>query len=179
MQQLSTIVSSLLILSKADAGKLDLNLESIELSKLVDGICEDAAILASHSHLHLQKTIQANLTIRGDRILLEKALQNLLSNAVKYNHPGGAVQFRLLDARGKIDLEISNTGAGIPEADRTRIFERFHRSDTSRSRETEGLGLGLNLALEIIRAHGGTLHLRKSSDKVTCFSVELPKDARA
>ena len=174
LQRLITITSSLLILSKADAGKLQLNKQCLDLSQLVEEICEDAQILAEGSSLDLKTQIAQHIQIKGDKTLLQKALQNLVSNAVKYNTPGGRIACCLDLSDGMARFEIANTGPGIPEADREEIFNRFHRADSARSREIDGLGLGLNLTLEIARAHGGTLTLKESSSEITCFCLKLP-----
>ena len=107
--------------------------------------------------------------------LLEQALQNLAMNAVKYNRAEGLVRLTLRSEAGVVSISVGNTGPGIPDADRPRVFERFFRSDPARSRNrVSGAGLGLSLSREIIRAHGGDLVLGRVEPDWTEFVATLP-----
>ena len=101
------------------------------------------------------------------------AVMNLIRNAVCYNEPGGSVGLTLARQDDQIVLTICNTGPGIPAEDQARIFDRFYRSD--RTRTAEGLGLGLSLAREIIHAHQGRLLLKESRPGLTCFTLSLTR----
>lgn len=174
--RLKRIVASLLLLSRADAGQLNLTRERIDLSSNFAEICEDAEILAEAAGITLEAEVAPDLAIVGDRALLQQVFQNLISNAVKYNQPDGRIVCRLSsDASGKVALiDFENTGMGIPEEDQGKVFLRFHRADAARGREVDGFGLGLNLALEIVRAHHGTLELLKSDAESTLFRLTMP-----
>ena len=111
--------------------------------------------------------------MRADSILLHQLLQNLSANALRYNQPGGFVRFTLAQDEKSLRITVANSGPGIPEADRKKIFQRFHRADASRNR-AEGVGLGLAIAREIARAHGGELELLSSPPNETCFGLTLP-----
>lgn len=118
--------------------------------------------------------------VLADPVLLEQALQNVASNAIKYNRDGGRIVFELKVVAGRTEVSIGNTGAGIPEADQARVFERFFRGDKARTRDAAaGTGLGLSLSREIVRAHGGDLVLRSSAADWTDFVLFLPEDRRA
>ena len=172
-QRIKTITRGLLLLAQADAGRLKVALEDVELSAGLEGMVEDARILAADSNLRFDLKIQPGLWVQADRTLLQMAIRNLLGNAVKYNEPGGAVGVTLTAADGQAWLTLCNTGAGIPPADQARVFERFYRVRRSDSVSTEGLGLGLSLAREIVHAHQGQLALKESKPGYTCFTLSL------
>ena len=174
--RLKRIVSSLLLLSRADAGQLNLTRERIDVSSNFAAICEDAEILADAANITLTSEVEPGLAIMGDRALLQQVFQNLISNAVKYNKPTGSIICRLSrdDAGGNAVFDFENTGDRIPDEDQEKVFRRFHRADAARGRDIDGFGLGLNLALEIARAHDGTLVLIKSDAESTHFRLTIP-----
>jgi signal transduction histidine kinase len=172
-QNLKRITSSLLLLAQADAGQLKLTPEEISLSHELEGLIEDAQALAADSKLEFAADIPPGVRVRGDRGLLRMALLNLLQNAVRYNEPGGSVAVRLAAAK-EATLTLCNTGPGIPEADQSKIFERFYRVQQPAAPARDGHGLGLSLAREIILAHRGQLTLQESRPGYTCFAVVLP-----
>lgn len=173
-QRLSTITRSLLLLAQADAGQLKLNLAPMDLSAELEGMIEDARVLAADLRLTFDLQLQPNLRAEADRALLHTALFNLIANAIKYNEADGRIEIRLMATDGKIVLTIGNTGPGIPAVDQLKIFERFYRVGRTSSSRTDGIGLGLSLAREIIRAHGGELLLKESRQGWTLFAVTVP-----
>ncbi len=170
--RLKAIVQKLLLLSLADAGRLELHREPVNLTRMLEGIVEDCRLQAPH--LTVEQTLAPGVEVQADPQLLEQALQNLATNAVKYNCDGGKIRFELSTEDNRAIVRVTNTGPGILEADRERIFERFYRADKSRSGRIEGTGLGLSLAREIIRAHGGELNLVQTSKEWTEFATGLP-----
>lgn len=172
IHRLKSIIQKLLLLSLADAGRLQLKLEPTDLSAILANVVEDSQ--AQAPTLAIKQEIPAAIQVNADAELLEQALQNLASNAIKYNHEGGMVRFALAAERDRVVLRVANTGQPIPPADRERIFERFHRADPARSGDVEGVGLGLSLAREIIRAHHGELVLEGSDEQLTTFVLTLP-----
>lgn len=178
VQRLKAIVQKLLLLSLADAGRLELHREPVDLSALLGNVLEDAAALAPH--LSLESTVAPGVTVRADAILLEQAVQNLVGNAIKYNRPGGTVRLTLRVEDGTRVLTVGNSGPGIPAADQPRLFDRFFRADPARQRSAVGgAGLGLSLAREIVRAHGGVLELGPGGPDWTEFRLVLPRDAES
>jgi two-component system, OmpR family, heavy metal sensor histidine kinase CusS len=172
VQRLKAIVQKLLILARADAGKLDLRLEAMDLSAMIESAAEDAGALAPH--LQVQKQIVPGIIVKADPDLMGQVVRNLTSNAVKYNHENGLIRFQLSEHDNKAHVTISNTGVPIHEKDREKIFGRFYRVDQSRSSTIPGSGLGLSLAREIVRAHKGELRLDKAMDNLIAFSLSLP-----
>jgi len=125
------LFQKLLLLLLADAGRLQLQLQPVNLSVMLANVVEDCQ--AQAPALEIESQIPPDIHVNADPDLLEHALQNLASNAVKYNHDGGLVRFELLAEAGHALIRIANTGSQIPPADRDRIFERFYRADPARS----------------------------------------------
>ncbi|MBI5094577.1 MAG: HAMP domain-containing protein [Candidatus Hydrogenedentes bacterium] len=172
VQRLKNIIRKLLLLSLADSGELKLNLERVNLTEMLESACEDIAILAPE--LTVQRMIAVEQWTMADPDLLRQAIQNLVNNAIKYNETAGRIRLELSTERSVVKLTITNTGPGIPAADRARVFDRFYRADKVRSREKESAGLGLSLAREIARAHQGDVLLENSPPGETVFTLLLP-----
>lgn len=171
--RLKAIVEKLLLLSKADAGRLHLMLEPANLVELVEESIEDAAILGPE--LTIERELPREAWVSVDRCLMRQVLQNLTSNAVKYNRQGGMIRYHMLHSEEGVILEIANTGPPIMPEHRERVFDRFYRCDTSRSPAEDGVGLGLSLAREIVTAHHGELRLKQAeNDGLVVFSMSVP-----
>ena len=172
VQRLKAIIQKLLILARADAGRLNLRLEPMDLSAVMETAAEDASAMAPH--LYIEKQILPGVIVKADPDLMEQVIGNLTSNAVKYNHRKGFIKFQLTIEDNKALVTIFNTGVTIPEADREKIFDRFYRVDSSRSSKVSGTGLGLSLAKEIVSAHHGDLRLNPDSGDRISFTLSLP-----
>ena len=172
--RLKSIISSLLMLSRADVGHLIQKREPVALSDELAVIAEDAEILCDQAEVAFAADIAPGLGVTGDAVLLRQALLNLLGNGVKFNTKGGYVRMRAWRQGDQIHIEVENSGSGIAEEDREKIFERFFRGDRSRSRDVDGFGLGLSLAKVIVEGHGGRLSLQETVGETTCFVVTLP-----
>ena len=173
-QRLIAIFESLLLVSRAHAGNLQLRIRRIDVSRMVEELEEDLRALAVEPGVTVQSSVAAGVEYTGDEGLLRQAVFNLFTNAVKHNRNGGEVRFCLESSNEAIEFEVFNTGQPIPEAARERVFDRFYRGDASRNRASGGTGLGLNLAREIVRAHGGELTLLSSTVVGTTFVLHLP-----
>jgi signal transduction histidine kinase len=110
---------------------------------------------------------------------LELIVKNLVGNAVQYNRPGGSVEVTLRPQDGTHVLVVRDTGIGIPQQDLSRVFERFYRIDTARSRETGGTGLGLSIVRHAVERHGGSIRVESLLSEGTTFTVALPVDSRS
>lgn len=172
VRRLSGIIRKLLLLSLADAGQMSLYLVCVDISQLLIEMVEDVELLAPH--LSVQTDIIDQLRVQGDRDLLIQVLQNLFSNAIKYNLANGWIQIQARQTQTTALVTITNASRDIPLDDRQRIFDRFHRSDPSRTRKVEGIGLGLSLAREIARSHRGDLTLDETPSGQTAFTLTLP-----
>lgn len=172
VRRLSEITRKLLLLSLADAGRMGLHLVEVNLSALLSEIAEDMELLAPH--LDVQMAIAPNLYIQGDRDLLVQVLQNLVGNAIKYNLPKGWLRLQANCQGKRVIVKIVNSSQDISLSERDRIFERFHRGDSTQIQKIEGSGLGLSLAREIARAHGGDIKLDAAILGQTGFTLSLP-----
>ena len=172
VRRLKGIVRRLLLLARADAGRLQPVMAPVDFSSLVEAAAEDAAILAPL--LQIEQRITPDLTVSADPDLLQQAIRNLISNAVKYNTEGGRIRLALTVEQNEARLAVASTGPAISGQDRKRIFDRFYRADPSRTGRTAGTGLGLNLALEIVLAHNGRLLLDPRGNDMNSFSLFLP-----
>ena len=172
VRRLSGIVRKLLLLAQADAGQMNLNKESINLSALLTVLVEDLDLLADD--LSIQADIAPNLGVQGDRDLMAQVLQNLTSNAVKYNLSNGWIRIEARQRPGQVQITVANASHPLSTAERDRIFDRFYRGDPARTRKVDGLGLGLSLSQEIVRAHQGTLILDDTCGNQTVFILCLP-----
>ena len=121
--------------------------------------------LAEERALEFTAELAQGLSVRGNREFLAQAMANILDNAVKYNAPGGAVVLRVRRrSSGEVEFSVTDTGPGVPEADRGRVAQRFVRLENSRS--LPGVGLGLSLVLAVAEAHGGRLEIDEGPGKV-------------
>ncbi len=168
------ILQSLLLLSRADAGKLSVAREHLSLSELALRALDDAEMMGEDRTIAIQSEIQPSLFVKGDPILLQQVLHNLLTNAVKYNKPHGWVRLLLKAEATEAVLRVSNSGTAIPREAQSRLFERFYRVEAARSSRKDGIGLGLSLSLELVKAHGGSLTLESSTNEETVFELRLP-----
>lgn len=171
-RRLSTISRKLLLLSQADAGRLNVYAQPFDLSGALDDLLEDTRMLAPH--LKVTGAIQPNLDILADGSLLRQVLHNLISNAIKYNVEPGWIHIATARWAQRVEVLVSNASPGIAKTDREKVFERFYRVDAAHSRHIEGVGLGLSVSREIARAHGGDLLLQADTDGAVNFSLLLP-----
>lgn len=171
MSRLSGIVDKLTLLSSSDAGKLELSLETVNVSEMLENVVEDCEAMSGG--VRLERRIAGDIRIEADGVLLEQALQNLCGNALKYGDPSGVVRVSLSEEGSLKRIEIANEGEAIPGAEWERLFERFYQCDLSRSDRVGGVGLGLSLSREIARAHGGDLKLVRSDGVWTVFELTL------
>lgn len=171
-RRLSTISRKLLLLSQADAGRLNVYAQVFDLSKALEDLLEDTRMLAPH--LKVTADIQPKLLVLADGSLLRQVLHNLISNAIKYNVEPGWIHIATARWAQRVEVLVSNASQGIAKADHDKVFERFYRVDAAHSRQIEGVGLGLSVSREIARAHGGDLTLKSASDGAVHFSLLLP-----
>lgn len=174
IQRLASIVDSLTLLTKADAGLIAVEHQPVALDDLVREAYEDAQVLAEPRSISVLLAACHPLQVTGDRHRLRQLLLNLVDNAVKYNEPGGLVRLSLSRVNSHADIVVSNTGAGIPEKIRGHEFERFVRGQDARTIYTEGCGLGLAICAWIVQAHGGTIQITTDADGLTTAHVALP-----
>ena len=165
--RLSKMVKTLLDMSELQTVGRD---ETIMVDALVDEVLADLEPLAREKDVELTGNCEA-ITIVGSDILIYRLVYNLVENAIKYNHPGGQVTVNASRKEKHVCLSVADTGNGIPEELRERVFEPFFRVDKSRSRALGGVGLGLALVHEIVRVHDGNITVRSNPSGGTVFEV--------
>ena len=168
--RLSKMVKTLLDMSELQTVGRD---DKIMVDALVDEVLADLDPLAQKKNIKLTGKCK-NITMVGSDILIYRLVYNLVENAIKYNHPGGQVTVTAYWKEKHVYLSVEDTGNGIPEELRERVFEPFFRVDKSRSRELGGVGLGLALVREIVRVHDGSITVRSNPSGGTVFDVILP-----
>ena len=178
VDRLTRLVESLLILTRADSGKVQLTPEKLDLGALAGNVIDQLRILADEKQQHLSLEAPIHVHAVGDAALIRHALMNLIHNAIKYTPNCGAITVGVnaLDS-GQAVIEVRDTGPGVPAAHRDRIFDRFYRVDASRSREEGGVGLGLAIARWAIEANSGRIDLVSDGRSGSSFRVLLPAAA--
>ena len=169
--RLSKMVKTLLDMSELQTVGRD---EKIIVDALIDEVLEDLEPLAQEKNIKLIGKCK-DITMVGSDILIYRLVYNLVENAIKYNHLGGQVTVTACQKEKYIYLSVEDTGSGIPEDLRERVFEPFFRVDKSRSRELGGVGLGLALVREIVRVHDGSITVRANPFGGTIFEVMFPQ----
>ncbi len=174
-QRLSRLVEDILSLSQLEAGAARLTMDDVNTARLVRQVVEDMQAQADDKGVELILSLPAKMpTIRGDKDRLAVVLTNLIGNAVKYTPSRGRVEVRCEDDGQRFRVEVRDTGIGIAPEDQPRVFEKFYRSADERVAQQPGTGLGLALAMEIVRAHGGTIELRSTPGEGSVFTAILP-----
>jgi signal transduction histidine kinase len=173
VHQLTSIAENLLLLARADAGRLELNKEAFDLSEVLKGMCEDASAMAEAEGHEVEGDLPDELPIVADRRAVSLIVQNLLENAIKYNQPDGCICISARAVNGKAEVTVKNNGEPIPPERVPHIFERFYRGRTDA--RIPGQGLGLNIACELAKAHGGGIELVRSDREWTEFRLWIPR----
>tara|TARA_B110000908_G_scaffold142811_1_gene171287 strand:- start:407 stop:1045 length:639 start_codon:yes stop_codon:yes gene_type:complete len=177
--RLSVLVTDLLAISRLEADQAEQKHDLIDMQELVKRSLSAAKAACVEKQLEL--SIDPDDTISdmkamtvGDMQSLSQMVDNLLDNAVKYTPSGGQVSVRLTASDHQIQLQVSDTGIGIDNLARQRIFERFYRVDKARSRDLGGTGLGLSIVKNIAEQHGGAVQLESELGVGSTFTVTLP-----
>ena len=174
-RRLARLTEDLLMLSKMDAERLELEIRRLSVSQLIESCLETAQRRAAEKDLRISvNTPQRLPDIAGDRRRLAEVLQNLLDNAIQYTLPGGQIMLSAEEGDAEVVVTVSDTGIGIPRADQPRIFERFYRVDVARSREAGGTGLGLAIAKHLVEVHGGRLWVDSEVGQGSQFHFSVP-----
>ncbi len=148
--------------------------EVVDLAALTEQAVETVRALAAEREVRLHLEAEKLPALAGSSEALERLLLNLLENAIKYNREGGTVTVDLRRRQGEIFVEVADTGIGIPQRDLPRIFERFYRVDSGRSREEGGTGLGLAIVKHAAQLHGGRVEVESELGRGSTFRVVLP-----
>jgi heavy metal sensor kinase len=179
VDRLTRLVDSLLILTRAESGKILLVPEMLDLGGLAGQVIDQLRVLADEKQQELTLRAPIRARAKGDAALIRHALMNLIHNAIKYTPNGGTITVEVSATDGRAMIEVRDTGPGIPAAHRDRVFDRFYRVDASRSREGGGVGLGLAIARWAVEANGGRIELVTEQTNGSLFRVSLPAPEEA
>ena len=146
----------------------------LDLARLTHSVFEEFAEIIKAANIRLTVVMPEPFPIHADREKIRRVLINLIDNAIKYNHEGGEIQFRADTDRGRVRIELFNTGPGVPARDLERVFEQFYRVEKSRSIAHGGSGLGLAIVKRIIQLHGGTVTMESKAGAWTRIRIVLP-----
>lgn len=173
--EMSQMISQLLLLSRADQGRQQLNKEEINISELTEIIVEEQKMLAQRRKIEVHTKIEPNITGYLDESFYIRMLDNLISNAVSYGKEGGNIKVTLHQIPSGVRGTVEDDGIGISRDDQVHIWERFYRVDASRTGKEDGShsGLGLSMAKWIAQAHGGNVRVESELGKGSCFTFEL------
>lgn len=174
--RLTFLIEDLLTLSRLESGQLAINYDTVQLRAHVSEVFDDFHRKAAERGVALLNEVPEGLRARADSDRLDQVLSNLIDNAIKYGRPGGSVRIegRELPGGELVEMAVVDDGPGIPAEAAERVFERFYRVDTARSREQGGTGLGLSIVKHIIQAHGGEVRLETAPAKGSAFRFTLP-----
>ena len=174
-KRLSRLVRSMLDLSRIDSGELKLNYQRFDISKTVTNTLLSFEQRIEEKQIDIQGMEQIKpLYVRGDPDLLHQVVYNLMENAVKFTNQGGYINIKVYSRERSAYVRIANSGIGIPSEDLPRIFERFYKSDKSRSHDKTGVGLGLFIVKTVIGLHNGEIEVRSSEGSHCEFEFHIP-----
>ena len=175
VDRLTRLSESLLALSRADAGHIQLQQEEISLLRLAEEARSVVDVLAEEKRQRIDIEGDANLLVSVDRLILRQAIINLLDNAIKYSPTESRILVRVQsDENEQVFLDVVDQGPGIPGEHQPYVFDRFYRVDKARTREWGGAGLGLSITRWAVEAHGGAITLNSKEGHGSTFRISLP-----
>lgn len=169
--RLDKLVKNLLTLSKMDEGNIKLVFTDFDLSDAVFKTTNPFEAIAKTQNKKFLMDIKPGLKLHGDENSINQLISTLVDNAIKYSNDEGTIKISLSAAKKGIKLEVYNTADEIDRENLDKLFDRFYRSDSSRSRETGGYGIGLSIAKSIVQAHHGKISVKSDDGKSICFTI--------
>lgn len=174
-ETMAKLISELLLIAQAENQQLAIDKEVFDLSSMCQQMVDLMTELANEKEIELSENISQGIQYRGDEERLKQAVRILVDNAIKYTPMGGKVQLCLVQGKRQLLIEVKDTGIGLTEEEKAKVFSRFYRVDDARNRETGGVGLGLNIADYIVKKHNGKIKIDSVPNKGSTFSIILPK----
>ncbi|MBL7975185.1 MAG: ATP-binding protein, partial [Candidatus Kapabacteria bacterium] len=174
-QRLNTLLADLIDISRIESGEMRLSFRYFNIADVIRDVAQserDTNAVTSAITIYTNN-VEQDVSVFGDKERITQVLTNLISNAVKYNKPNGTVHIVCKRGQHETTVTITDTGIGIDTEHQPRIFERFYRADTNRSRSIGGSGLGLAIVKHILEAHNSTITLHSELDKGTTISFTL------
>jgi heavy metal sensor kinase len=179
VDRLTNLVDSLLRLSHADAGRVRLSRETVDLGTLARDAAGSLGLLADERRQQVRVKSDVPVIVEADRMLLREAVTNVLDNAIKYSPPLSVIEVHVARLDGHAMLTIADEGPGIPAAQRERVFDRFFRLDEGRSRDRGGMGLGLSIAKWAVEVNGGRISVESKEPHGSVFCITFPASSAA
>jgi PAS domain S-box-containing protein len=174
--QLQTLISELLEFSRLESGQIRLRVEDISLAEIAGRVVEKLSPQAQEGQITLVSRFRDGFpTVEADATRMEQVLTNLVDNAVKFTPAGGQIVIDGEDMGDRVLISVVDTGIGIPQAERDRIFERFYQVDSGSSRPYRGTGLGLSICKHIVEHHRGRIWVESAEPQGSVFKFVLPK----
>ena len=171
-KKMSRLLAQLLMLARADANKIQFEIEKFDFSELAEIVLEETEQLAADKNITVKSNIEPGVEVDGDQTLLMRLLLNLLDNAVKYTGEGGKVAFTLRKTANSVICAVRDTGCGIAPKELPKIWRRFYQSDGNRGQS--GAGLGLSMVQWIANLHGGTVSVESTPGEGSTFTFTMP-----
>jgi len=172
-ERMKTLTNDLLYLTQMDDARAEMLHVPFNASEAIESVVLTMEAVIFERSLSLDYEIEPGLTVTGSAERIKQVVMILLDNAIKYNRPEGSIVLSLRRQHGHIQLAVTNAGPGIPAEHLDKIFDRFYRTDASRSRKQGGYGLGLAIAKSIVEQHGGKIHAKSVPGETTTFTVQL------
>ena len=174
IHRLRTLVNSMLNLTKFEAGEMQLRLNSVDIAKLLIKTVLMFEKRINDKCVDVEGLEDISLILKADEDLMFQVLYNLIENAVKFVNEGGVISFSVIVREEVAHICIKNTGEGLTDDELPKIFDRFYKTDTSRSKDKTGLGLGLSIARKIVHLHKGHIVVKSVKGEYTSFEVQIP-----
>jgi signal transduction histidine kinase len=173
IRRLSSLTKQLLLLASLDRNEDVMQKKWFKVGKQIKGLIHNYQWAINEKGLMLSYSLP-DIEIMGDPALLETVWDNLLSNGIKYNVPNGSIEISIEERGNSVIMTFADTGLGMSDLEVERIFERFYRADTSRTRSVEGTGLGLSIVASIVKLHNGVITVKSNEKQGSTFIIELP-----
>lgn len=179
--RLGTLVQQLLDVSRFEAGSAGLDLRPVAVEPFLRELTESFNVLAYQNAIDFDLELEQGVpdTVTADPDRLNEVIGNLLSNAFKFTQRGGRIRLRARGAEGRLEIEVEDSGVGIPADKLPQVFEKFFQVENRAQPKSTGSGLGLSIAREFMEAHGGSIHVHSEVDRGSRFYVSLPNRAPA
>lgn len=176
-QNMTNLINDILMISRLETKEAEVVLSEVRLCPLVEEVCTSLEPLAKQCDVTIEMNCKP-LTIMANLQHMKELFTNLVNNAIKYNKPGGKVTVTVTSEADEIIIIVEDTGIGIPQESKQRVFERFYRVDKGRSKKIGGTGLGLSIVKHVVNYYNGVIKLESMLNVGSRFTVYLPKNVK-
>ncbi|MBX9693491.1 MAG: PAS domain-containing sensor histidine kinase, partial [Cyanobacteria bacterium] len=175
LRRVVTMINSMLDAEKIQAGRIELDLEALDLAKLAQSATDSLSMLAQAKNISICTQLDDEALVEGDKFRLLQVFQNLISNAIKYSPKGGRIDVSVTNEAEYSTVRVADQGPGIKEADAAVVFDKFTQlGDSSADKRSKGFGLGLYICKTIVETHGGQIGVEPSADTGSVFWFKIP-----